>query len=138
MLLKSSTKSFVNKIYNYIDILKLDSIALWFSTKHPETSFLIKIFIWFVVAYALSPIDLIPDFIPILGLLDDLILLAITVTFAVKLIPVKVLGRCRALAQQWFSLLGSSPLVFLKSSALPGAALPGGDLPHIQGLVLSI
>lgn len=112
MLLKSSTKSFVNKIYNYIDILKLDSIALWFSTKHPETSFLIKIFIWFVVAYALSPIDLIPDFIPILGLLDDLILLAITVTFAVKLIPVKVLGRCRALAQQWFDRQKKHPTVY--------------------------
>ena len=101
MLFKSSSKSFVNRIYSYIDILKLDSLALWFSTKHPETSFLLKIFIWFVVAYALSPIDLIPDFIPILGLLDDLILLAIAVTFAVKLIPIKVLGRCRALAQQW-------------------------------------
>ena len=101
MLFKSSSKSFVNRIYSYIDILKLDSLALWFSTKHPETSFLLKIFIWFVVAYALSPIDLIPDFIPVLGLLDDLILLAITVTFAVKLIPVKVLDRCRALAQQW-------------------------------------
>jgi uncharacterized membrane protein YkvA (DUF1232 family) len=111
MLLKSSTKQFINKIYNFIDKLKLDSIALWFSTKHPGTSFSLKIFIWFVVAYALSPIDLIPDFIPVLGLLDDLILLAITVTFAVRLIPVKVLGRCRALAQQWFDEQKTHPTV---------------------------
>ncbi len=112
MLFKSSSKSFVNRIYSYIDILKLDSLALWFSTKHPETSFLLKIFIWFVVAYALSPIDLIPDFIPVLGLLDDLILLAITVTFAVKLIPVKVLDRCRALAQQWLERQKKHPTVY--------------------------
>ena len=112
MLFKSSSKSFVNRIYSYIDILKLDSLALWFSTKHPETSFIIKIFIWFVVAYALSPIDLIPDFIPILGLLDDLILLAIAVTFAVKLIPIKVLGRCRALAQQWLERQKKHPTIY--------------------------
>jgi uncharacterized membrane protein YkvA (DUF1232 family) len=112
MLFKSSSKSFVNRIHSYIDILKLDSLALWFSTKHPETSFLLKIFIWFVVAYALSPVDLIPDFIPVLGLLDDLILLAITVTFAVKLIPVKVLDRCRALAQQWLERQKKHPTVY--------------------------
>ena len=112
MLLKSSPKSLINKINNYIEILKLDSLALWFSTKHPETSFFIKTFIWFVVAYALSPIDLIPDFIPILGLLDDLILLAVAVTFAVKLIPVKVLGRCRALAQQWLDRQKKHPTVY--------------------------
>jgi uncharacterized membrane protein YkvA (DUF1232 family) len=112
MLFKSTTQLIANKIYSYIDKLKLDSIALWFSTKHPETSLLIKIFIWFVVAYALSPIDLIPDFIPILGLLDDLILLALTVTFAVKLIPIKVLGRCRALAQQWFDRQRKHPIVY--------------------------
>ena len=112
MLLKSSTKSLLYKVNKYIEILKLDSLALWFSTKHPETSFFIKIFIWFVVAYALSPIDLIPDFIPILGLLDDLILLAVTVTFAVKLIPVKVLSRCRALAQQWLDRQKKHPTVY--------------------------
>lgn len=112
MFVKLTIKSFVNKINEYLDKLKLDSIALWFSTKHPETSFLVKIFIWFVVAYALSPIDLIPDFIPVLGLLDDLVLLAVTVTFAVRLIPVKVLGRCRALAQQWFDKQKKHPTVF--------------------------
>ncbi len=111
-MLKSPIKLFANRINLYILKLKLDSIALWFATRHPETSLLVKSFIWFVVAYALSPIDLIPDFIPLFGLLDDLILLAITVNFAVRLIPIRVLDRCRALAQQWFDKQKKHPTVF--------------------------
>ena len=112
MFFKPTIRIFANKVYSYIDKLKMDSIALWFSTKHPETSFFVKMFIWLVVAYALSPIDLIPDFIPVLGLLDDLILLAISVTLAVKLIPMKVLGRCRVLAQQWFEKQKKHPTIY--------------------------
>tara|TARA_E500000331_G_C16817100_1_gene523421 strand:- start:37 stop:447 length:411 start_codon:yes stop_codon:yes gene_type:complete len=112
MFFKPTFRSYADKVYSYIDKLKIDSIALWFSTKHPETSLLLKIFIWLVVAYALSPIDLIPDFIPVLGLLDDLVLLAISVSFAVKLIPVKVIGRCRALAQQWFDKQKKQPTIY--------------------------
>ena len=112
MFFKPTFRSYADKVYSYIDKLKIDSIALWFSTKHPETSLLLKIFIWLVVAYALSPIDLIPDFIPVLGLLDDLILLAISVSFAVKLIPAKVIGRCRALAQQWFDKQKKHPTIY--------------------------
>ena len=59
-----------------------------------------KLLVAGVVAYAFSPIDLIPDFIPILGLLDDLILLPLGITFAIRLIPPEVMAECRARAMQ--------------------------------------
>jgi len=58
-----------------------------------------KVFALCVVAYALSPIDFIPDFIPILGYLDDLILLPIGIALTIKMIPALVLAECRAKAQ---------------------------------------
>jgi hypothetical protein len=61
--------------------------ALWFLLKDPRTPLAAKLVAGIVVAYALSPIDLIPDFIPVLGLLDDIILVPLGVALAVKLVP---------------------------------------------------
>jgi uncharacterized membrane protein YkvA (DUF1232 family) len=62
-------------------------LALWRLLRHPETPRAAKLVALFVLAYALSPIDLIPDFIPVLGLLDDVILLPLGIALAVKLTP---------------------------------------------------
>ena len=62
-------------------------LALWKLFRHPETPWLAKAVAVLVLAYALSPIDLIPDFIPVLGLLDDVILLPLGIALAVKLTP---------------------------------------------------
>jgi uncharacterized membrane protein YkvA (DUF1232 family) len=62
-------------------------LALWKLFRHPETPRLAKLVAVLVLAYALSPIDLIPDFVPVLGLLDDLILLPLGIALAVKLTP---------------------------------------------------
>lgn len=62
-------------------------LALWKLIRHPETPRAAKVVALLVLAYALSPIDLIPDFIPVLGLLDDLILLPLGIALAVKLTP---------------------------------------------------
>ena len=80
--------------------LKTETYALFLAYKDPRTPWYAKVFIACVIAYALSPIDLIPDFIPILGLLDDLILLPIGVTIAIKMIPASVLKECRAIAEK--------------------------------------
>lgn len=61
--------------------------ALWFLLRDPRTPLVAKLVAGIVVAYALSPIDLIPDFIPVLGLLDDIILVPLGVALAVKLVP---------------------------------------------------
>jgi uncharacterized membrane protein YkvA (DUF1232 family) len=67
--------------------LATNLLALWKLFRHPETPWLAKAVAVLVLAYALSPIDLIPDFIPVLGLLDDVILLPLGIALAVKLTP---------------------------------------------------
>ncbi len=82
--------------------IKRDGVTLWFACRHPETPMLAKCLSVFVVAYALSPIDLVPDFIPVLGYVDDVLLLPALIWLAVRLIPERVLVACRVQADQWF------------------------------------
>ena len=79
--------------------LQTDVPALFLALKDKETPLPAKIFAGITVAYALSPIDLIPDFIPVLGYLDDLILLPLLVALTVKFIPADVLAKHRAAAE---------------------------------------
>lgn len=80
--------------------LKREVRALLLALKDPRTPALAKIVAWCVIAYALSPIDLIPDVIPVLGLLDDLVLLPLGIALAVRLIPAPVLADCRRRARR--------------------------------------
>ncbi len=75
--------------------LKREVLALSFAYRHPRTPWVAKLIVAGVVAYALSPIDLIPDFIPVLGLLDDLILLPAGIALALRLIPAPVMAESR-------------------------------------------
>ena len=79
--------------------LKRETYALYLAYRDPRTPWYAKAFSALVVAYAFSPIDLIPDPIPILGYLDDLILLPLGITLAVKMIPPAVLEESRLHAQ---------------------------------------
>jgi uncharacterized membrane protein YkvA (DUF1232 family) len=79
--------------------LKSEIFALYLAARHPETPWYAKVLVAVVVAYALSPIDLIPDFVPLLGYVDDLILIPVGITLAVKMIPPHVLAECRAAAR---------------------------------------
>ncbi len=78
--------------------IRRDAVALWFVSKDPRTPVWVKCLVWLVVAYALSPIDLIPDFIPVLGLLDEAILLPIAIWLAARSVPPQVLADARSLA----------------------------------------
>lgn len=75
--------------------LKRDVLALWLAARDPDVPFLAKLVAGLVAAYALSPIDLIPDVILVLGLLDDLILVPAGIALAVRLIPAPVMARLR-------------------------------------------
>ena len=90
-------------------LLKGNVVMLWFAYRHPQTPLYAKLFAVLVVAYAFSPIDLIPDFIPILGLLDDVILLPIGIWLTIKLVPAPVVAECRQQAQAWLDAHKSKP-----------------------------
>jgi len=81
--------------------VRQDTLMLWFARSHPATPMLAKILCMLAVAYALSPIDLIPDFIPVLGWLDELIVLPVLIWLAARMLPEEVVSSCRLQAKEW-------------------------------------
>ena len=98
--------------------LKRDALALWFARKHPDTPFAVKALCWFVVAYALSPIDLIPDFIPMLGYLDDVLLLPGLIWLALRLLPAHVITAYRVSADAWLVEHGKRPRSYWRAGLI--------------------
>ena len=98
-----------SKISSWAKALKLDVLALWFALKNPTMPFWAKVVCFIAVAYALSPVDLIPDFIPVLGYLDDLIIVPALVWLALKLIPTEVMNLAREQAVEWINSNQSKP-----------------------------
>jgi uncharacterized membrane protein YkvA (DUF1232 family) len=88
--------------------IKRDGVTLWFAGKHPKTPWYAKALGLFVVAYALSPIDLIPDFIPVLGYVDDVLLPGL-IWLTLQLLPPDVLTECRGHADAWMQTQGAKP-----------------------------
>lgn len=80
--------------------LKAETFALYLAYRDPRTPWYARIFAAIVAGYAFSPIDLIPDFIPVLGYLDDLILVPFGIWLALKMIPPEVMAESRARAQE--------------------------------------
>lgn len=83
--------------------LKKEIGALYLAYKRPDVPLYAKFVAIIVVGYALSPIDLIPDFIPILGYLDDAILIPLGIMLAIKLIPSDIMNECRVESEGIFS-----------------------------------
>lgn len=88
----------LNALKQRAHALKTETFALYLAARDPQTPWYAKLLVAAIVAYALSPIDLIPDFVPVLGYLDDLILIPLGIALAIKLIPPTVLSQCRARA----------------------------------------
>lgn len=87
--------SWLSKMKESAKKLKKEISVLFIAYRKKETPILAKVVALLVVSYALSPIDLIPDFIPILGYLDDIILLPLLIKLAITLIPKDILDQCR-------------------------------------------
>jgi uncharacterized membrane protein YkvA (DUF1232 family) len=81
--------------------IKRETLVVWFACRDPRTPWYAKGLAILVVAYALSPIDLIPDFIPVLGLLDELLLLPAALWLVLRLVPAPVLADARAKEVAW-------------------------------------
>ena len=96
--------------------LKLEVFALYLAYKDPRTPWYARLAAICVAAYAFSPIDLIPDPIPVLGYLDDLVLLPLGVLLVLKLIPPEVMADCRRQAQE--SLGKNKPVSWAAAGAI--------------------
>lgn len=85
----------LDRMKQWARAVKRDVVALWLAARDPRVPWYAKAVAGMVAAYALSPIDLIPDFIPILGYLDDLLIVPLGILIAVKLIPEPVMTELR-------------------------------------------
>lgn len=79
--------------------LKRDSVAVYFAARDPRAPLAARLLALLVAAYALSPIDLIPDFIPVLGYLDDLLLVPLGLWLVLRMMPAAVMADARARAE---------------------------------------
>jgi len=105
---------------------KTEVMALWIASRDPRVPWSAKVVASCVVAYAFSPIDLIPDFIPLIGYLDDLILVPLGILLAVRLISPAVMAECRVRANDegasrpvnWFAAILIVAIWIILASAL--------------------
>jgi uncharacterized membrane protein YkvA (DUF1232 family) len=100
--------------------LKADVVAVWFCARHPDTPWLAKAVAATVVAYAFSPIDLIPDFIPVIGYLDDLILVPLGIWLVLKLVPPAIVSECRVSAAAWLAERRPKPRAYAAAAVIIG------------------
>lgn len=94
--------------------LKREVLVLYFAVRDPRTPLIAKVLAALVVAYALSPIDLIPDFIPVLGYLDDLVIVPLGIALCLKLIPEPILIESRQRA----AVLAAKPRNYLAAALI--------------------
>ncbi len=92
-------RRWLHQLKNWARIIRRDAVALALATRDPRVPWYAKALAALIAAYALSPIDLIPDFIPVLGYLDELILLPLAITGVVRLINPAVMAEHRTAAQ---------------------------------------
>ncbi len=83
--------------------LKRDTLALYLAARHRDTPWYAKVLAACVAAYALSPIDLIPDFVPVLGYVDDLVIVPLGIALVIRLVPPDVMEECRVRAAEAFA-----------------------------------
>lgn len=112
------TVSIIQKIKIWAKRIKRDAVMLWFARRHADTPVLAKVICVFTVAYALSPIDLIPDFIPVLGYLDDAILLPALIWLAVRLLPEPVIQECQSEAESWMERNNEKPISYIGGAVI--------------------
>ena len=89
----------IRRLESWARRLKVEVYALYLAYKDQRVPWYARVFAVVVVGYAFSPIDLIPDVVPVLGYLDDLILIPLGVALAIKMIPPAVLAECREKAR---------------------------------------
>jgi uncharacterized membrane protein YkvA (DUF1232 family) len=104
--------------------LKVELVALYLAARHPQTPWYAKLVVASFVAYAVTPVDLFPDALPILGIVDDLIFVPLAVALAIRFVPAPVLAECRTRAHQRMAVQGK--LSWFVIAAVWGALAAAG------------
>jgi uncharacterized membrane protein YkvA (DUF1232 family) len=117
--------SLIERVKQWARGLKRDVIALWIAARDKRTPLAAKLGAAMVATYALSPIDLIPDFVPVLGYLDDLLIVPLGILMAVKLIPPALMAEFRREAAGRDKPVSRTGLVFMLLVWLAGLGLLG-------------
>ncbi|MEG6586101.1 YkvA family protein [Dendrosporobacter sp. 1207_IL3150] len=92
---------FLNRFSGWIKILKDDAVVLYYAWKHPFTPGYIKGLIVAVIAYVFSPVDILPDYLPLIGIADDALLLPTAVVYITKLLPDAIFKECYHESLKW-------------------------------------
>jgi uncharacterized membrane protein YkvA (DUF1232 family) len=92
--------SLIAKLKEKAGALNRETYALWIAARDPRVPWYARVFMGLVLAYAFSPIDLIPDFIPVLGYLDDLVIVPLGIALSLKMIPAQVITEARQKADE--------------------------------------
>lgn len=112
----------IDRARTWARAVKRDVVALWLAARDPRVPLCAKLVAAMVAAYALSPIDLVPDFVPVLGYLDDLLLVPLGILLAVRLVPPALMAEFRAeaarRAERPVSRAGAAAIVGLWITAL--------------------
>jgi uncharacterized membrane protein YkvA (DUF1232 family) len=103
----------IERLKRWASELKAQLLTLWLCRSHRDTPMLAKMAAAMVVAYAFSPIDLIPDFIPVIGYLDDLIIVPLGIYLVLRLIPEHVISESRRKADLWIAGKKNRPRNYL-------------------------
>ncbi len=107
----------IDRLRKWARGVKRDALALYLAARDPKTHWPVKALALIVVGYAFSPIDLIPDFIPVLGLVDDLLILPAGIWLVIRLIPGPIMAEYRAsaegLLERPVSRLAAAVIVFI-------------------------
>lgn len=116
----------LSKAKTWARAIKRDAITLWLAARDPRTPWYAKALAALVAAYALSPIDLIPDFIPVLGYLDDLLIVPLGIMAVVALVPDELMMELRAkaaeMAERPVSRVAAAVFIAIWIAAIAGAA----------------
>ncbi|HTN60999.1 MAG TPA: YkvA family protein [Devosia sp.] len=124
--------AWLDRAKQWAGVIKRDVIAIWLAARDPRTPMAARILAACVAAYALSPIDLIPDFVPVLGYLDDLLIVPLGIIAVVKLIPAPLMIEYRAtatlIAKKPVSRAGLMIIVILWLLALLAITILATDL----------
>src|SRR5258705_4578266 len=110
--------AWIDTLKHWARRLKHELYALYLAYRDPRVPWFARLFAALVVAYAFSPIDLIPDFIPVLGYLDDLIIVPLGIYLTLRLIPPEVVVEARQRADAWIAAREDRPTNYVAAAVI--------------------